>query len=228
MRRILAALAIVALLRPAALVAAAPQVAHGKGGAVAAAEENAAKAGIEILKKGGNAADAAVAVAFALAVTWPEAGNIGGGGFWISRDATGKTIAVDFREVAPRAARRERRFLPGTSGARAGGGPEARRRAHHARRSRDLLGEDPSPASVPLRRRRSRHRSDARGRPGARGDGTARRRSRARQVQGARSGVGPSARGNRKEGLSGPESVPRGPILPRRPREVFHRPVAPE
>src|SRR5437870_6187781 len=109
MRRIRAALAIVALLLPAALVAAAPQVAHGKGGAVAAAEENAAKAGIEILKKGGNAADAAVAVAFALAVTWPEAGNIGGGGFWISRDAKGKTIAVDFREVAPRAARREDR-----------------------------------------------------------------------------------------------------------------------
>ena len=118
MRRITAVLGLVALLLPAALAAAASQVAHGKGGAVAAAEENAAKAGIEILKKGGNAADAAVAVAFALAVTWPEAGNIGGGGFWISRDAKGKTIAVDFREVAPRAARRDLFTKPGR-----GGGP---------------------------------------------------------------------------------------------------------
>jgi gamma-glutamyltranspeptidase/glutathione hydrolase len=92
------------------------QVARGKGGAVAAAEENAAKAGIEILKKGGNAADAAVAVAFALAVTWPEAGNIGGGGFWISRDAKGKTLAVDFREIAPRGARRDLFVKPGGNG----------------------------------------------------------------------------------------------------------------
>jgi gamma-glutamyltranspeptidase/glutathione hydrolase len=96
--------------------AAAPQVSRGRGGAVAAAEENAAKAGIEILKKGGNAADAAVAVAFALAVTWPEAGNIGGGGFWISRDAKGKTLAVDFREVAPRTARRDLFTRPGPGG----------------------------------------------------------------------------------------------------------------
>ena len=92
------------------------QVARGKGGAVAATEENAAKAGIEILKKGGNAADAAVAVAFALAVTWPEAGNIGGGGFWISRDAKGKTLVVDFREVAPRGARRDLFTRPDRTG----------------------------------------------------------------------------------------------------------------
>ena len=105
MRRAAAFLILVLLALPAR--GAPSQVTRGKGGAVAAAEENAAKAGIEILKKGGNAADAAVAVAFALAVTWPEAGNIGGGGFWISRDAKGKTIAVDFREVAPRGARRD-------------------------------------------------------------------------------------------------------------------------
>jgi gamma-glutamyltranspeptidase/glutathione hydrolase len=83
------------------------ELASGSGGAVAAAEENAAKAGIEILKKGGNAADAAVAVAFALAVTWPEAGNVGGGGFWISRDSRGRILTVDFRETAPRTARRD-------------------------------------------------------------------------------------------------------------------------
>ena len=102
-----------AFLVSAPLSAAAPQFSRGRGGAVAAAEENAAKAGIEILKRGGNAADAAVAVAFALAVTWPEAGNIGGGGFWISRDAKGKTLAVDFREVAPRTARRDLFTRPG-------------------------------------------------------------------------------------------------------------------
>ncbi|MFN2387800.1 MAG: gamma-glutamyltransferase [Thermoanaerobaculia bacterium] len=83
------------------------QVARGAGGAVAAAEENAARVGIEVLRRGGNAVDAAVAVAFALAVTWPEAGNLGGGGFWISRDSRGRVLAVDFREVAPRAARRD-------------------------------------------------------------------------------------------------------------------------
>ncbi|HSS44723.1 MAG TPA: gamma-glutamyltransferase [Thermoanaerobaculia bacterium] len=83
------------------------RIARGRGGAVAAAEETAARVGIETLKKGGNAADAAVAVAFALAVTWPEAGNIGGGGFWLSRDARGRALAIDFREAAPRAARRD-------------------------------------------------------------------------------------------------------------------------
>lgn len=83
------------------------QVARGTGGAVAAAEENAARVAIEVLRRGGNAVDAAVALAFALAVTWPEAGNIGGGGFWISRDRRGRVLVVDFREVAPRAARRD-------------------------------------------------------------------------------------------------------------------------
>ena len=74
---------------------------------MAAEEETAARVGIEILRRGGNATDAAVAVAFALAVTWPEAGNLGGGGFWISRDARGRVSTVDFRETAPRAARRD-------------------------------------------------------------------------------------------------------------------------
>src|SRR5512134_2013412 len=107
MRRVTAVLALLVFLLPAGGRAAGPQVARGKGGAVAAAEENAARAGVEILRRGGNAADAAVAVAFALAVTWPEAGNIGGGGFWISRDAKGVVTPIDFRETAPRAARRD-------------------------------------------------------------------------------------------------------------------------
>ena len=117
MRRPGAVVALLLLLTaPAGSSAATRQVARGRGGAVAAAEENAARAGIDILKRGGNAADAAVAVAFALAVTWPEAGNIGGGGFWISRDAKGKTLAVDFREVAPRTARRDLFTRPGPGG----------------------------------------------------------------------------------------------------------------
>jgi gamma-glutamyltranspeptidase/glutathione hydrolase len=107
-------LALLVLVGPAA--GAAPRVAVGRGGAVAAAEENAAKAGIDILRRGGNAADAAVAVAFALAVTWPEAGNLGGGGFWISRTAKGRTLVVDFRETAPRTARRDLFIKPGPGG----------------------------------------------------------------------------------------------------------------
>jgi len=110
------ALTFLLLLAVSPLLATGPRVSRGKGGAVAAPEENAARAGIDILKGGGSAADAAVAVAFALAVTWPEAGNLGGGGFWISRDAKGKTLAVDFREVAPRTARRDLFIRPGPGG----------------------------------------------------------------------------------------------------------------
>jgi gamma-glutamyltranspeptidase/glutathione hydrolase len=100
--------AVLAVLVAASAASATPaQFARGRGGAVAAEEENAARAGIEILKKGGSATDAAVAMAFALAVTWPEAGNLGGGGFWLSRDVRGRILTIDFRERAPRAARRD-------------------------------------------------------------------------------------------------------------------------
>ena len=64
----------------------------------------ASEIGRDVLKRGGNAIDAAVAVAFALAVTHPEAGNIGGGGFLLYRRGSGRVSALDFREVAPRAA----------------------------------------------------------------------------------------------------------------------------
>lgn len=73
-------------------------------GMVVCANPEAAQAGLNVLKKGGNAIDAAVAVQFALAVTHPEAGNIGGGGFMVFRSADGETNTLDFREKAPAAA----------------------------------------------------------------------------------------------------------------------------
>ena len=69
---------------------------------VATEQELATQIGVDILKAGGNAVDAAVAVGFALAVALPNAGNIGGGGFMMVHDArSGKDIALDFREVVP-------------------------------------------------------------------------------------------------------------------------------
>ncbi len=72
-----------------------------RNGMVVCAYPDASKAGLAILQKGGNAVDAAVAVQFALAVTLPEAGNIGGGGFMVYRGADGQTNTLDFREKAP-------------------------------------------------------------------------------------------------------------------------------
>lgn len=74
-----------------------------QGGAVAAPDQYGAKVAAEILKAGGNAVDAAVATAFTLAVTFPEAGNIGGGGF-MTLYMDGKPYFIDYREVAPQAA----------------------------------------------------------------------------------------------------------------------------
>jgi gamma-glutamyltranspeptidase / glutathione hydrolase len=98
------ALAQVAPVTRAPVIAPAQTVlAHN--GMVVAQEQRAARIGVEILDRGGNAVDAAVAVGFALAVTYPRAGNIGGGGFMLIHLAkTGENIAIDYRETAPAAA----------------------------------------------------------------------------------------------------------------------------
>jgi len=74
---------------------------------VVTAHPLATQVGLDILKKGGNAFDAAIATQFALAVVYPAAGNIGGGGFMVARNAQGRTFALDFREMAPAGASRD-------------------------------------------------------------------------------------------------------------------------
>src|SRR6185312_92185 len=83
-------------------------------GMVVAQEPIAADVGLDVLKRGGNAVDAAIAVGFALAVTHPSAGNIGGGGFMLIRLADGRTTFLDFRERAPLAASRNMYIDPAT------------------------------------------------------------------------------------------------------------------
>src|SRR6266850_3587622 len=80
---------------------------RARHGMVASTSEIASRVGVEIMQRGGNAIDAAVAVGLALAVTWPPAGNIGGGGFMMIRRANGNTEIVDYRERAPLAASRD-------------------------------------------------------------------------------------------------------------------------
>lgn len=84
-----------------------PRVALGIHGAVSSQEAHATDVGLAILKKGGSAVDAAIAVGFALAVTHPSAGNIGGGGFMVIRTADGKPFSLDYRETAPSGASRD-------------------------------------------------------------------------------------------------------------------------
>src|SRR5947207_15976510 len=79
---------------------------RGKHAMIASVDVIASRIGADVMKRGGNAVDAAVAVAFVLAVTWPEAGNLGGGGFMLVRTADGKAEAIDYRETAPAASSR--------------------------------------------------------------------------------------------------------------------------
>ncbi len=89
------------------IFAAAREPVRGRSAMVVSQSKLASEIGADVLKRGGNAIDAAVAVALALAVTYPEAGNLGGGGFMLIRFRDGKTTAIDYRERAPKAATRD-------------------------------------------------------------------------------------------------------------------------
>ncbi|WP_312831171.1 gamma-glutamyltransferase [Pantoea eucrina] len=102
----------------AAAPASAPPISYGvdsdtfhpvkaQHGMVASVDAMATQVGVDILRQGGNAVDAAITVGFALAVTHPQAGNLGGGGFMLLRTASGRTAAIDFREMAPARASRD-------------------------------------------------------------------------------------------------------------------------
>src|SRR3954468_9992633 len=104
-RRTLIALGLsIAFAFSSSAFAASPAPAKGENGMVVTAQHLASEVGVEVLKKGGNAVDAAVAVGYALAVVYPNAGNIGGGGFMTIRFKDGKSTFLDFRERAPLAA----------------------------------------------------------------------------------------------------------------------------
>jgi gamma-glutamyltranspeptidase/glutathione hydrolase len=94
------------VVTPAARAASRDPV-RAKRGMVASTSRLASEVGVEVLKRGGNAVDAAIAVALALAVTYPAAGNLGGGGFMMIRMRDGRTTAIDYREMAPAAATRD-------------------------------------------------------------------------------------------------------------------------
>src|SRR6202451_4109906 len=98
---------LVVVLWVAVLPVWAAQPVHARHAMVVARETHATDAGVAVLETGGNAVDAAIAVGFALAVTHPSAGNLGGGGFMLVRFADGRSTFIDFRESAPAKATRD-------------------------------------------------------------------------------------------------------------------------
>ncbi len=100
-------IALLALLPAAIILSQSSDQVRSKHGMVVSANKIATQVGIDILKKGGNAVDAAVAVGFTLAVTFPAAGNLGGGGFMVIHLNDGKNTTLDFREKAPLLARED-------------------------------------------------------------------------------------------------------------------------
>ena len=102
---LLAAAALVSLSWTTSLYAQDQRTATGTEGMVVSVSAEGSDAGLEILRKGGNAVDAAVATALAMAVTHPSAGNIGGGGFMLVHPSDGSPpVMIDYRELAPKAA----------------------------------------------------------------------------------------------------------------------------
>ena len=101
LRRLSLALASVLFVLTPSTLTASSQPIRARQAMVVSQDQLASEVGAEVMREGGNAIDAAVAPAFALAVTYPAAGNIGGGGFLVYRPATGEPVAYDFREMAP-------------------------------------------------------------------------------------------------------------------------------
>jgi gamma-glutamyltranspeptidase/glutathione hydrolase len=106
-RSFLILVCVAALLPPQMKGQVARQPVRARRAMVASSSSFASQVGVKILQEGGNAVDAAVAVGLALAVTFPVAGNIGGGGFMLIRMADGRTTAIDYRETAPARASRD-------------------------------------------------------------------------------------------------------------------------